>query len=283
MLFALALATIALPTRASAQDHMMIRPAESLGSATLRVQFRSSPPAKQIGWSGPESAPDHGRPALGGPELARRIATGIGGDPPGGEYRLLFSESRRRYGAASAYLRIGQRHRAPPGDNDDFEIDTPNLAFTVFQPGHFRVEASADGTTRSSACAKAKASHRQRPDLRRARRTERHFTGTESLNADVEQIGGPDEFDAWSEGAIIATTFRARRKYLSHDVVGYEDLDDYGDWRDDSNYGHVWFPNRVAVGWAPYHTGHWAWIDPWGYTWVDDSPWGYAPSTMAAG
>ena len=65
--------------------------------------------------------------------------------------------------------------------------------------------------------------------------------------------------------------------YLSHDVVGYEDLDDYGDWRNDSNYGHVWFPNRVAVGWAPYHEGHWDWISPWGYTWVDDSPWGYAP------
>src|SRR5215472_15335004 len=21
----------------------------------------------------------------------------------------------------------------------------------------------------------------------------------------------------------------------------------------------------------------WAWIDPWGWTWVDDDPWGYAP------
>ena len=60
-------------------------------------------------------------------------------------------------------------------------------------------------------------------------------------------------------------------------MVGYEDLDDYGDWRDDSNYGHVWFPNQVAVGWAPYHAGHWDWISPWGWTWVDDSPWGYAP------
>ena len=37
------------------------------------------------------------------------------------------------------------------------------------------------------------------------------------------------------------------------------------------NYGHVWFPNQVAAGWAPYHTGHWDWIAPWGYTWVDDS------------
>ncbi|MGI8746549.1 MAG: DUF6600 domain-containing protein [Bryobacteraceae bacterium] len=23
--------------------------------------------------------------------------------------------------------------------------------------------------------------------------------------------------------------------------------------------------------------GHWAWIEPWGWTWVDDAPWGFAP------
>ena len=30
-------------------------------------------------------------------------------------------------------------------DNDDFEVDTPNQAFTIFQPGHYRVEVSGDG------------------------------------------------------------------------------------------------------------------------------------------
>ena len=30
-------------------------------------------------------------------------------------------------------------------DGDDFEIDTPNQAFTVYQPGHYRVEVNADG------------------------------------------------------------------------------------------------------------------------------------------
>ena len=36
-------------------------------------------------------------------------------------------------------------------------------------------------------------------------------------------------------------------------------------------------PTTVAAGWAPYHYGHWAWIAPWGWTWVDDAPWGFAP------
>ena len=34
---------------------------------------------------------------------------------------------------------------------------------------------------------------------------------------------------------------------------------------------------RVAAGWAPYHNGHWRWVEPWGWTWVDEAPWGFAP------
>jgi len=36
-------------------------------------------------------------------------------------------------------------------------------------------------------------------------------------------------------------------------------------------------PAGVAVGWAPYRYGHWVWISPWGWTWVDAAPWGFAP------
>ena len=34
---------------------------------------------------------------------------------------------------------------------------------------------------------------------------------------------------------------------------------------------------RCAVDWAPYSHGHWGWVQPWGWTWVDDAPWGFAP------
>ena len=27
----------------------------------------------------------------------------------------------------------------------------------------------------------------------------------------------------------------------------------------------------------PYRYGHWVWVDPWGWTWIDDAPWGFAP------
>jgi len=67
-------------------------------------------------------------------------------------------------------------------------------------------------------------------------------------------------------------------RYVSQDVIGYEDLDEYGHWRTVAEYGPVWTPDRVPAGWAPYRDGHWAWVEPWGWTWIDDAPWGYAVS-----
>ena len=66
-------------------------------------------------------------------------------------------------------------------------------------------------------------------------------------------------------------------RYVAPDVIGYEDLDAYGTWRSVANIGNVWMPRAVPAGWAPYRNGHWAWIDPWGWSWVDDAPWGFAP------
>ena len=43
------------------------------------------------------------------------------------------------------------------------------------------------------------------------------------------------------------------------------------------DYGEIWVPRGVAVGWAPYRYGHWVWIAPWGWTWVEAEPWGFAP------
>jgi hypothetical protein len=161
--------------------------------------------------------------------------------------------------------------------NDDFEIDTPNLAFTVSQPGSYRLNASEDGTYTVASLRDGggqATGNGQTYTLHSGQLAT--FSGTDSLNADVEDIGGPDQFDNWASARDRRYDQSPSAHYLSRDVVGYEDLDDNGDWRDDSNYGHVWFPH-AAAGWAPYQSGHWDWIQPWGYTWIDDSSWGYAP------
>jgi len=66
-------------------------------------------------------------------------------------------------------------------------------------------------------------------------------------------------------------------QYVSADVTGYEDLAAYGSWSNDPQYGEVWSPNAPPAGWEPYRTGHWSYVAPWGWTWIDSQPWGYAP------
>ena len=53
----------------------------------------------------------------------------------------------------------------------------------------------------------------------------------------------------------------------------------YGGWDYDSSYGYVWSPSVSIVGggFSPYATGgHWA-LTEYGWTWVSDWNWGWAP------
>ena len=87
-----------------------------------------------------------------------------------------------------------------------------------------------------------------------------------------------DAFAAWNEERDRAEARPvATSRYVSPEMTGAEDLDRYGAWEQTPEYGAIWTPRAVAVGWAPYSAGHWAWVRPWGWTWVDDAPWGFAP------
>lgn len=66
-------------------------------------------------------------------------------------------------------------------------------------------------------------------------------------------------------------------QYLGADVTGYEDLGAYGTWSNDPDYGQVWAPQAVAADWTPYSTGYWSYVEPYGWSWVDSAPWGFAP------
>ena len=161
---------------------------------------------------------------------------------------------------------------------DAFEIDTPNLAFTLQRPGEYRVDVDPNGNATSitvragegEATGGGSDYHMDSGD----RAT---FSGTDTLTYDGGQAGGGDEFDAWCRSRDDREEHSQSSRYVSRDVIGYDDLDDNGEWRNVPDYGYVWFPTRVAAGWAPYRYGHWVWVAPWGWTWVEDEPWGFAP------
>jgi len=163
--------------------------------------------------------------------------------------------------------------------NQLFEVDTPNVAFTLRHPGEYRIEVDPDGiaTTIVVRRGQGEVYGEDTAFLIDSRQSYR-FMG--SGLREYQQAATPrlDAFDRWSSDRDRRYDTSASARYVSPDVVGYQDLDANGSWHVDATYGNVWYPNRVAVGWAPYRDGHWAWIDPWGWTWVDDAPWGFAVS-----
>ena len=160
-----------------------------------------------------------------------------------------------------------------------FEIATPNLAFTIRQPGEYRIEVDPDGGATTIYVRQGRGEvYGEGASYVIDSRQPYRFTGTDlSDYRYVDQLRA-DEFDRWSGERDRRYDTSASARYVSQDVIGYQDLDANGTWRADAAYGNVWFPNQVATGWAPYRDGHWAWVDPWGWTWIDDAPWGFAVS-----
>ena len=86
-----------------------------------------------------------------------------------------------------------------------------------------------------------------------------------------------DDFAAWVARDEEAYARSESARYVSPEMTGWQDLDRHGRWETHAEYGALWIPTVVPVGWAPYRSGHWAWIAPWGWTWIDDARWGFAP------
>ena len=164
-------------------------------------------------------------------------------------------------------------------DNETYEIDTPNLAFSVLRPGLYKISVNEAG---DSTAIRIRAGQGEVTGGGAAYTVHANdyatFSGFDRLNANSENYGNEeDQFDNWAAIRDRRSEHSNSARYVSADVVGYEDLDDHGSWRQTPDNGNVWFPRTSVPGWAPYHYGHWDYIEPWGYTWVDDEPWGFAP------
>src|SRR5690348_10229292 len=165
------------------------------------------------------------------------------------------------------------------GDDETFEVDTPNLALSILRPGSYRINVNEAGDATIVAVREGQGEITGGGSAYTIHaREEGFFNGVDQLDADIQRAQGDgDDFDQWCYDRDRREEHSASARYVSDDVVGYEDLDEYGGWRPVPEYGNVWFPHTVVVGWAPYRYGHWVWIAPWGWTWVDDEPWGFAP------
>ncbi len=162
-------------------------------------------------------------------------------------------------------------------EDELFEVDTPNAAVTFERPGEYRVDVDESGNTRIAVrqgSATVAAGGGQVP-VEEGEAIE--LDGLDSPRYDIVSLGRPDGWDQWVEEREARLDRAHSHQYMSADIVGADDLDEYGRWNEIPQYGRVWSPTTVAADWAPYRAGHWIWQDPWGWTWVSAEPWGWAP------
>jgi hypothetical protein len=178
-----------------------------------------------------------------------------------------------RIGQGSVQIRLREL-----GQDESYEVDTPGGAVLLHVPGTYRVDVTPDGQrstfTVRDGDADVMVGNYSYP-LRQG--TSVTLTGDGGQPIANDGMLAPDAWENWAAARDRREDARSATRYVSRDMIGYEDLDDYGDWQVDASYGPVWYPRSVASDWAPYRTGRWEWVQPWGWTWIDESPWGFAP------
>lgn len=168
--------------------------------------------------------------------------------------RFLSSEAAREFElttrAGRFEVRAAGRYR--------FDVDRSSVAATAYSGGVRFVAAEADTPLLISSGQSARIWSNGRTQYQ--------------MSAPVD-----DDFAAWSSGRDRQYGSASPPRYVSPEMTGATDLDAHGDWYETPDYGAVWFPRAVAADWAPYRAGRWAWVEPWGWTWVGDESWGFAP------
>ncbi|MFT3665886.1 DUF6600 domain-containing protein [Piscinibacter sp.] len=158
-----------------------------------------------------------------------------------------------------------------------FELHTDEGRFTVRRAGRYRFDRDAASSFATVLAGQA---------YYETRNNALTINAGQRAEFWMDRAGAPqyspiepqrDAFAAWVDEGDRADDRSASNRYVSPEMTGAEDLDRYGYWQDNPEYGALWVPRGVAPGWAPYTTGRWAWVAPWGWTWVDDAPWGFAP------
>jgi hypothetical protein len=161
--------------------------------------------------------------------------------------------------------------------DDAVEIDTPVGAITLDQPGSYRIDVDeADGHT-TTTVRNGRAEMATNGAVYTMDASHSVVVGESPAAYTLASARSVDDFENWCVARDRRVDSSASLKYVSARTIGYEDLDDYGSWRDAPGYGQAWYP-RAGADWAPYRFGHWAWVDPWGWSWIDDQPWGFASS-----
>jgi hypothetical protein len=186
---------------------------------------------------------------------------------------LELDEAQVRIRLEQGLLSVRLRELEP---GETFAVDTPAMSVALLAPGSYRIELTG-GDARVIA-------HQGRLEavvdgLAYPVRAEQAvlLARSDLQSIRVGRAPARDAWDRWCAERDEREDHLASVQYVPRTMVGCEDLDWYGTWSVTVELGPVWAPHSVPAGWAPYSFGQWAWVQPWGWTWIDDQPWGFAP------
>lgn len=160
--------------------------------------------------------------------------------------------------------------------NSVFQVDTPVTSVMSYGPSRFEVDIYADGYTEVSVLNGSVNVQSQNGSTTVDAGTMLSM-GSNQV-AELSPMRPEDAWISWNLSRDSALAYRGpSRSYLPISLSVYgNDFDSYGRWVQTADYGYVWTPLNVAVGWAPYRIGRWCWIGG-DYVWVSYEPWGWVP------
>jgi hypothetical protein len=158
------------------------------------------------------------------------------------------------------------------------EIDIPRGGVWVLTPGDYDIVAGDDRTPARIAVLSGRARVVGKGlDTTIATGSANLLSGSDPVVASLDGAAA-DDFAIWWRAAAGPDGDTQPLRYVSAAMTGYEALGGNGSWETVAGYGAVWFPSAAADAWGPYRNGHWRWIAPWGWSWIDDMPWAFAPT-----
>ncbi len=185
---------------------------------------------------------------------------------------LELDDAQVRIRLPRGLLSVGLRQLEP---GESFAIDTPAMSISLLEPGSYRIEVDGSGETRAivrQGQAEAVGQGLAYP-VRAGQAVFIAPRDPSSLRPQSLRAGrapARDGWDQWCAERDARENNLASAQYVPRSMVGCEDLDQYGTWSLTVEFGPVWSPTWVPAGWAPYRHGRWAWVSPWGWTWIDD-------------
>ena len=163
-------------------------------------------------------------------------------------------------------------------DGEVYEVDTPNMAFTVQKPGDYRFDVDPNADTSFVTVWKGEGNATGDGPAVEVRQGDRaKFSEGTSMAYSIDKAPGYDQFDQWAMARDQQMDNSKSARYVSPDVIGSSDLDNYGQWQENPQFGNVWVPNDQGPDWQPYSDGNWMYQQPYGWTWIGYEPWGFAP------